>query len=759
MLTSAKLPAVPLRHELKRQETLSGGRSSLDIPRKPPVWDDHGGTSQCSQPILGIPCTTKNEFDRLKDLPRQRPLSTGPSSRQQHLSTPSIQHSQSPSKSIYLTPHPPNSSAPAPSSLTTMARPSRSQYGEPTTQGYLSTNSSRPELPQYPFVPGRPLHRVTSSKEVPNEGAKRIVSLTPPINRVDKPKIPLKPPLDSRLTGKTSLEPGETSDVNRISPFSTPPSSEGSPGGEIPYGKQATNLVSDKISKIINHENYFPPPPIHYSSDERLQGHPGGSFRGRRQTDPRLNGFSQDEQPPGLPPRRDSNNIPAAPVNRAEKVSSSQPREGYVGKHRTLTTTFNPATSVSRSSANLLPPPKRISFLPEDSPPSSTIFDTARKPESKLLRVSSEKQHVLQAQIRPINTPEGERLDYGDDNTPAPITDYPDVSQVNRRPPHARDGIQQIETKYDTRLFDICGRYVCASGYLTRVWDVVSGDLILNLSPGEKEVKVTSMAFKPGATAEGEGLRVWLGTNYGDIQEIDIPAQTVVQTRSGAHGRREIIRIYRHRNSMWSLDDDGNLLVWPPDDRGLPTLQLSPVTYKVSKGHTFSIIIKDHLWLATGKEIWIFDPCVINNRPFHVSPHALSYTGTGEITSGAVISSQLQKVYFGHTDGKVTIYSTTEYTCLGIINVSVYKISSLAGAGFYLWAGYNTGMIYVYDTRTQPWLVKKDWRAHNNPIAGILVDRSSVWKLGRLQVASIGLDNAIKIWDGMLEEDWLGELD
>jgi len=64
-------------------------------------------------------------------------------------------------------------------------------------------------------------------------------------------------------------------------------------------------------------------------------------------------------------------------------------------------------------------------------------------------------------------------------------------------------------------------------------------------------------------------------------------------------------------------------------------------------------------------------------------------------------------------------------------------------------------MAFVYDTSTSSWVVKKEWRAHDNPLANVVVDQSSVWKSGRLQVITLGTDNAIRIWDGMLQQDWL----
>jgi hypothetical protein len=38
-----------------------------------------------------------------------------------------------------------------------------------------------------------------------------------------------------------------------------------------------------------------------------------------------------------------------------------------------------------------------------------------------------------------------------------------------------------------------------------------------------------------------------------------------------------------------------------------------------------------------------------------------------------------------------------------------------------------------------------------------LADRTSIWKLDRFQVASLGTDTMLRIWDGMLKNDWLGK--
>ena len=591
-------------------------------------------------------------------------------------------------------------------------------------------------------------------------------SVPPPVNRADKPKIPSKP-TSSIQKGRPSLEPDEPATNDRVSPFSTPPSSEGSPNREEAGNKLSVGRVQTGAPRTTQAEGYFPPPQLHHTIKEGrrepVKGYSEGLTSADRQgkwSTGAVNPIDDlSEQRPGLPPRprfdesskeHADSTVRMMETNSADRKASTT-RQRYPQRNPSL-------NNVVHSSLEFLPPPKRS--IPSNTP--ATVLSESKTPPQASALPVPRASSVYGSSVpffgvdRTRSTHDSDGSVHEMESNTASLMDYPEASQANRRPPCFTDGIREIETNYETKLFDICGQHVCTTGFLTRAWDVFSGEMVMSLSHGEKEIKVTALAFKPGATVEEEGLRLWLGTNYGDLQEVDLSVQNIVQTRSNAHSRREIVRIYRHRNTMWTLDEEGKLYVWLPDDLGLPSLASSPISHRVPKGHTFSIVIKELLWVATGRDIRIFRPGSREDTNFHVTQHPLHQLNAGEVTSGAVISSQLDRVYFGHTDGKVTIYSTQDYTCIGIINVSVYKINCLAGAGSYLWAGYNTGMIYIYDTQSEPWTVKKDWHAHANPVANILADRSSVWRFGRLQVASIGMDNVIRIWDGMLEKDWLG---
>lgn len=395
-------------------------------------------------------------------------------------------------------------------------------------------------------------------------------------------------------------------------------------------------------------------------------------------------------------------------------------------------------------------------------PPPRASTDLKRVVQEERPRISTDLKRVAQEERSRAWTDDSDFDGTGATNTPvekqstASLSDYPDSSQSNRRPPQFRHPPYEIPTKYDTKLFAICGDFACTSGYITRAWNVTTGELLMTLSHGET-TKMTSMAFKPATDVEDEGKRLWLGSNSGEIFEVDIPSQGVVNTRPNAHSRREVIRIYRHASNMWSIDEDGKVLVWPPDTDGSPNLSHSPMAFNVINHpkHTFSILTGNKLWFANGKDIRIYQYEAKNETLVQATQKPLAQPGVGEVTSGSTVSGQPDRIYFGHNDGKVSIYSCNDYSCLGVVSVSLYKISTLAGVGDYLWAGYNTGKIYVYDTTTTPWMVKKDWHAHEDRIAGIVNDRTSLWKQDRLQVASLGTDNMLRIWDGMLQGDCL----
>ncbi|KAL8693198.1 MAG: hypothetical protein Q9218_001942 [Villophora microphyllina] len=536
--------------------------------------------------------------------------------------------------------------------------------------------------------------------------------------------------------------------AHRISPFSTPPSSDDSQNADtaspkilsqLRQGIRAPVKSSDVAnSKVSRGELPQPSESLSVGNSSILNGS-NQDYNGRR---------------PDLPPRPHSGSLailappPKLPTRVSGHASRDEPRvKRSDSKPQTKDVDQqqwqpNHHTSLEHSSGFVHRPAQTRVPGSDESLPNHLLYTQApRSPVPYTITVQS-----LPGQGRHGNP------------TPAQIkesSEFPDSSSPNRRPPCTKAGVHIIHTIHDTGSFEMGAGLACCAGQLIRVWDLTSGRLVMSLVLGEKEVRATAQAFKPGTTTSEEGSRLWIGTNYGDLQEISVSTQKVVSLRLNVHNGRPIVRILRYQNTMWTLDEDGTLLVWPPSKNGLPSLEGSPIVNKIPRGHTFSMIVRGILWLAVGRAIRIFRPSASGIEELSQGLEHSSQSGAGEITSGAVVGDQLDKVYFGHSDGKISVYSVLDYTCLGVVNVSVYKINCLAGAGNHLWAGYNTGKVCVYDTQTSPWEVIKDWHAHEGPVTRLSVDRSSLWMSGLLQVGTVSLDNTIRLWDGLLEDDWL----
>ncbi|KAK3707655.1 hypothetical protein LTR37_012003 [Vermiconidia calcicola] len=509
-------------------------------------------------------------------------------------------------------------------------------------------------------------------------------------------------------------------------------------------------------------------PPMHHHTTARREPQANGAARPAR-----YRPVAATDRPPAGDVTDDRPRLPSRPElqMRPGRVSPPKTRSGRTSPVKELfqqrlgqapqrAATFDGAGTPPRIPANK-PPPQRSALVQGFDhiapPPAASPAHIA--PAVPAPRRSLDRRRDVSNPVPAVN---GHSHDDDADAPPpdpsgAPaisLSDYPDSSNASRRPPRYKQRPYQIPTEYDTRTFAVCGEYVCTTGNHTKAWSLRTGEQLLDLEHNEI-VKISSLVFKPSTSAEDDGKRIWLGTTIGEIHELDIPSQSIIKTRANAHTRKDIIRMFRFASELWTLDDSGDLNVWKPDRQGMVSLDSQYNPFRTPRGHTYSIALDAHLWIATGKEIRVFAPSANSDTDFQVLRSPLLQPGTGEIHSGATLSGKPDLVYFGHQDGKVSIYNRNDFSCTSVVNVSVYKLSSLAGVGDYLWAGFNTGMAYVYDTSVTPWRVKNDWRAHEKQICGISAERSAVWKLDRLQVVTLGTDNMLKIWDGMLEEDWL----
>ncbi|KAI8627695.1 Endonuclease/exonuclease/phosphatase [Xylariaceae sp. FL1651] len=636
-------------------------------------------------------------------------------------------------------------------------------YPDPTkTPSTPITPSSRPfKIPSRPNTPNleprRSSPRLAASQppspppprrsvELRAEREARTASIVPPpVNRADKPSARMSTIVDSA----PKLEPKPIQlKTDEHSPFSSPPTTASVPEDEdsppvLPTRPARPVSQNPGLMRTNTLPSTFDPPPIHHTMvgkrrDHELNGHAKPPSAPATMSDrPAL-----PSRPPAIP-----DSAPKIPASSTMKPPPRSLRAGaQPASHVTVdtsVTTQQPKRIASTPTTQFAPPPTRTHgrSMTVDRTSERTPVEFREPPK----RVPAMEKPIVNDSLT-MSAPSSTQF----------TTNYPDASRVNRRPPFAKQGVHEIYTKYDTRMFDVCGEYVCTSGHLTRVWNFLDGELLMSFAHGEG-IKATSVAFKPGLNVNEEGLRLWIGNNIGEVMEADVATQSIVGNKTNVHGRYEVIKIFRHFNEMWTLDEAGTLHVWGPDGDGLPNLNNSPhQTYRLAKGHTFSMIVGEELWYATGKEIRIFAPTVDGKNQVQVLMRPLVSEGAGEVTSGTVLKSQPGKIYFGHADGKISIYSQKDFVCLGVLSISTYKINSLAGVGNYIWAAYNTGRISVYDIKSSPWVVKKDWQAHDNsPALKLIVDHASFYRLNCQQVVSLGADNMVRAWDGLLQDDFL----
>ncbi|OTB05220.1 hypothetical protein M426DRAFT_141135 [Hypoxylon sp. CI-4A] len=562
----------------------------------------------------------------------------------------------------------------------------------------------------------------------------------PPINRAEKPANRI-----SRLMENAPKLESTPQIAEQRSPFNSPPTSGSDAEHDEPPvlpSRPARAPQPKAVPKINTVPRSFDTPPVHHTV-ANIRGAHEANGNIRSPISPQF----ADERP-ALPARPLTIAEPASvriPANTAMKPPPRPPRPTVATSNMPVESpaSSQPKRVVSTPTTQLAPPPPRTHGR------SMTVDRNSDKIPAEF-HGPTRRQEANDTDNRPYDS-----VGSASTTQVEVVAQYPDSTRINRRPPFIKQGAHDIYTKYDTRVFDVCGQYVCTTGHLTRVWSSLDGELIMSLAHGEG-VKATAVAFKPTLDVQDEGTRLWIGNNVGEIIEADVISQNIIDTKTNAHGRYEIAKIYRHYNEMWTLDEGGTLHVWGPDSEGVPRLSLNPhQTYRLPKGHTFSMIIGDELWHAAGKEIRIFTPTTGGHNQLQVLMRPLVSEGAGEVTSGTLIKSQPGKVFFGHSDGKVSIYSQKDFSCLSVLNVSSYKINSLAGVGNDIWAAFNTGRICVYDIAESPWVIKKDWQAHNNPAIKLIADPASFYKLDRSQVLSLGADNMVKSWDGLLQDDFL----
>ncbi|KAI8982071.1 Endonuclease/exonuclease/phosphatase [Mycotypha africana] len=290
----------------------------------------------------------------------------------------------------------------------------------------------------------------------------------------------------------------------------------------------------------------------------------------------------------------------------------------------------------------------------------------------------------------------------------------------------------------------------------------------------EASNKVRALVFAPSRTPVEEGRFLWAVRQDTMLTVIDLKGggrgagYKVISRRNDVH-TAPVNFLLRYRNSeIWSIDESGVMYVWDVlsadyHSNTNPLLTAMPRRYLVTPHAVAATIHGSQLWMSSGRTLAVHPIPAAGSSNNHSHSDDGSSTvripnDIGNITRLCTVPYHTNRVFASHDDGKISMWDTETMERLMIVAVSLYGISSMVSVGEYqLWAGYNTGMIYVYDTRPENWSVLKGFKAHTGSVSQMVVDESTLVldeHRGRLQVVTSDTHGYVGVWDGLLTEHW-----
>ena len=541
---------------------------------------------------------------------------------------------------------------------------------------------------------------------------------------IDFPEYPSLPPaLPSRPSKATALVDIHDGDnLYDSPPSSSPDSSEGS----------SSYMNSNRSQPIMVPRRVLPPPPPRPPPRPQL---------------PLSVSPTSPASPPPLPWRRTTIAVPEPPM--PPRLPQRPP--ALLGVSTPLERPTSPIVSSKiLGGGKLPPPPTRTIALGDKLPP-------ARRPPS----------------------PSSDEESGDEDDSKTRVADgLPDSSHSSRRPPvlsiHAFPE-NKIHVPAYTGHVVVSGEHVLvASQNTVKIFNLSQSDsplyTLIGKDVGLKDLKVTSMALRPTASLD-DGCFLWIGTKDGHLFEVDINAACVVGTKLVAHAG-PVSHIFRHGQSMITIDQTGKTLVFTPEDTDSVWLNVTPPrVIRIAEKQEFAKMLGDMLWTSARADmngpgtsigklptVRVYDVL----SPGNSSRSLLPCDNVGAVTSGTILPTQPDRVYLGHEGGFISIWKTDSADgfpeCAEVMKVSTSDVLSLEGVNERLWAGGRKGMISAYDVTSRPWVVTNCWMAHNElPVLKLSIDHIGIRRTGRLRVLSVGRDEQIRFWDGLLGSNWIGE--
>ena len=357
--------------------------------------------------------------------------------------------------------------------------------------------------------------------------------------------------------------------------------------------------------------------------------------------------------------------------------------------------------------------------------------------------------------------------------------DLPDSSRSSRKPPYA-DFYPHPESHISVPhngVYAVAGSIVAivSSHHAIKLFDLTVSELPLyaldlkDITPDHRSRKPTSLSFRNSRTRGEKATMLWVGTKDGHLFEVDVRSATLVSSKIAAHAQA-VTHIFSTGHMVVTMDDNGKALIFAPDDSQDFVLSSAQArVIRIADKQDFVKLIAGRLWTSArepssgtanssrGPIVRVYD--ILSSGSSGRSLLPTEHVGT--VTCGTMLPSNPGYVYLGHEGGTITVWTLDggqgAPECFDVVKVAMSDILCLAGVNDRLWSGSRAGQISAYDTSQKPWVMTNSWVAHKDvPVTHLSVDPWSILSVGKLCAISVGRDEKMRFWDGLLAVSWIG---
>lgn len=311
-----------------------------------------------------------------------------------------------------------------------------------------------------------------------------------------------------------------------------------------------------------------------------------------------------------------------------------------------------------------------------------------------------------------------------------------------------------------TRDQVISGFYAVTGSHSLRIYYLPTGEnrFTVPLEDKNKCHSVNFVSTPPFLEKSSSDPFVWAGLEKGELIEVDVRTGEIVG-RCASH-TAIVLFILRGPRAMYTVDENGGVRIWLPDENGRITFNQRPHALRIQAKPGFVILAKDVLWTCQGKIIEVYclreDAVNILEKKIDTS-HGFNIPSN--ITCLAY-NPKREEVYVGHENGKVSVFDTLTYERKYVVQSTSYKILSMVCLIDRLWIGLQTGKIMIFEIIPSPashlptWSCIMEYLCYSNSgVVGMYVDDKSLLAgATNMPVMSMSDSGHIRIWDGLLRD-------